>query len=282
MNSPLSLFIFFSLTMFSFCSKAEKILIVSDNTFNKTVNEFFPCLVEFTADPCEHCWELDRTFREIWRKNKEMMMPISFIKINVTKNINVKERYNITHFPCLKLFRKLDKFEDYLYSHSEKEIINWLRKKFNPPVSELSSLFKIQYFVKRFENSLLFYGNKNDTLYPIFHNLSEQFINIEFISCDSKEVGEHYKINRGNLILFKAFSNREIVIREIPKDKDQLTYVIRSKFLENLKKFDSNTNKLVFNEGTPGIFLFRDENHLDTRNLDILMEEISQEFKVNF
>ena len=99
-------YLFFCLIFCVNSDKSDKILIVSDNTFNKTVKKFSPSLVEFTADPCEHCWDLDNIFKQIWRRNKEMNLTLSFVKINITRNLVLKERFNITEYPQLKLFKE--------------------------------------------------------------------------------------------------------------------------------------------------------------------------------
>ena len=271
----------FFFSYYVLANRSDKILIVNDNTFNKTVKIYSPIIVEFTADPCEHCGEVDAVFKQIWRKNKAMNLPITFVKINITRNNQIKERFNITQYPELKLFKDGELFENYNNSPTDKDIINWLKKRLNPLVTEISSLIKIHHSIRTNENSLLFFGNKTNEMYEIFSNISSEFLYIDFISSEVKEIGPHYNINEGSLILFQKFSEKEIIISEKLGSLQHLSRIIKTKFLDNLKRFNSDVNKMVFNLGSPGLFLYRDEKHFYTRHYDVIMEEIAIKNKVN-
>ena len=82
------------------------------------------------------------------------------------------------------------------------------------------------------------------------------------------------------MILFQKFSEKEIIIKAMIRDSEHLSYIIRTKFLDNLKRFNGEVNKLVFNLGTPGLFLYRDNKHYYTRYYDIIMEETARMIKV--
>ena len=273
-------YLFFCLIFCVNSDKSDKILIVSDNTFNKTVKKFSPSLVEFTADPCEHCWDLDNIFKQIWRRNKEMNLTLSFVKINITRNLVLKERFNITEYPQLKLFKEGELIENYTFSPIENEVTNWLKKRINPPVSELISLISVLQFIRKNENCLLYFGSKLDPTYKILNYTSNNIIHVNFIQSEEKEIGSHYNIKEGNMILFQKFSEKEIIIKAKIRDSEHLSYIIRTKFLDNLKRFNGEVNKLVFNLGTPGLFLYRDNKHYYTRHYDIIMEETARMIKV--
>lgn len=73
---------------------------INENEFDEKVKE--KCIVDFFATWCPPCKMLAPVLEELSNEVDN----INFYKINVDENLNVSEKYGISHVPTLILFDK--------------------------------------------------------------------------------------------------------------------------------------------------------------------------------
>jgi thioredoxin 1 len=102
------------LPLFSACGNSEKpaekanisgneIKIIDDmSTFNEIINSSTPVLVDFYADWCAPCRMMAPILQQV---SKEMEGKVKVIKVNVDKNGDAAQKYQIRSIPTMILFR---------------------------------------------------------------------------------------------------------------------------------------------------------------------------------
>jgi thioredoxin 1 len=102
------------LPLFSSCGNSEKpavrtmsseneIKIIDDmSSFNEIINSNTPVLVDFYADWCAPCRMMAPILQQV---SKEMEGKVKVIKVNVDKNGDAAQKYQIRSIPTMILFR---------------------------------------------------------------------------------------------------------------------------------------------------------------------------------
>ena len=106
--------------------REETVIVLNDNNFNKTINKFENILVLFYASWCGHCKKFLPTYVKISQKLYEEKPRINLAKIEMSSNNEIKNIFNISSFPTIKLYQK-GKPYDYNGERDEDSMINGYR-----------------------------------------------------------------------------------------------------------------------------------------------------------
>jgi thioredoxin 1 len=80
-----------------------KILELNDKTVKAAINNSSLLVLDCYAAWCEPCMDLNATIHEL---SQELKVPITFGQIDVEENEKTAERFNITEYPTILVFRE--------------------------------------------------------------------------------------------------------------------------------------------------------------------------------
>jgi len=80
-----------------------KILELNDKTVKAAINNSSLLILDCYAAWCEPCMNLNATIHEL---SHELKVPITFGQIDVEENEKTAERFNITEYPTILVFKK--------------------------------------------------------------------------------------------------------------------------------------------------------------------------------
>ena len=83
-------------------SKNDSAMEVTENEFDGLINNSHKLVVvDFFAEWCMPCLMIAPVIEELAEKMKE----VKFVKINVDDNQELAQKYNVSHLPCLVIFK---------------------------------------------------------------------------------------------------------------------------------------------------------------------------------
>jgi thioredoxin len=91
-------------------SDSVKILELNDKTVNAAINNNSLLVLDCYEEWCEPCIDLNATIHEL---GDELKVPITFGQIDAVENERTAERFNITEYPTILIFK------DGIMIHSE-------------------------------------------------------------------------------------------------------------------------------------------------------------------
>lgn len=101
-------------------------LTTSDNTFNKIIHESIPVLVDFYADWCLPCRILSPILKNL---AEEMGDEIRILKLDIEKNKETAQKYQIFSVPTIYLFQNGDVIWKGSGARSKEELKRVIRSK---------------------------------------------------------------------------------------------------------------------------------------------------------
>ena len=121
---------FLILLIFSYCEidfpKEKDVIILTDSTFDKAVNNFEYLMVFFYAPWCIRCNKFHPEYDKAASILKSENLFLSMVDATVEKKL--AKKFGITGFPVLKLFIRGKQYE-YTGERNQEDLIKWIRKK---------------------------------------------------------------------------------------------------------------------------------------------------------
>ena len=82
----------------------DSVLVLTEDNFDKALQEFPTVLAEFYAPWCGHCKALAPEYAEAAKALESAESPVKLAKIDATVHRSLGERFEIQGFPTLKFF----------------------------------------------------------------------------------------------------------------------------------------------------------------------------------
>lgn len=120
----------------------EAVITLTKDTFDDHVQNEDLTLVEFYAPWCGHCKRLAPEYEKAAQVLKKQDPPILLAKVDATEETSLAERYGVTGYPTLKMFRK-GKVFDYDGPREQYGIVDFMTKQSGPPSTELFSMKEV-------------------------------------------------------------------------------------------------------------------------------------------
>ena len=138
------------------------VLILNDLNFDTALEKYDRLLINFYTTWCEHCKEFNPIYEKSAQILKNDPFPSSLAKlakVDLTYNEKLGDKYLIEEYPTLKYFEKKAESEDYDGAHLEHEIVEYMRKKMEPPIIILSATSDVISFNQGASDvSIVFFG----------------------------------------------------------------------------------------------------------------------------
>jgi protein disulfide-isomerase A1 len=257
------------------CIDEERgVLVLKDSTFDEAIKAHPFMMVEFYAPWCGHCKKLAPEYEaaaEVLRKENP---PIFIAKVDATENKTLAGKYNVSGYPTLKLMKD-GKAIDYSGGRTKDEIVQWLKKKSGPAVSTLDTVADIESFFKSFKLVMIFLG-KEDKQFKEFEFYANTKDEIAFGHCEAQSCLDHYGLKTGNIVLLKEYDEkRSDFLEEV--SVQALKKFVKKMALPKVLQWEDKVAKTIFQEKTPGLFLYRDaKNAADYKQL---LDDVAEIFR---
>lgn len=109
----------------------DDVLVLTSKTFDSVVNDKDIILVEFYAPWCGHCKSLAPEYAKAAKRMKDSKPPVLFAKVDATVESDLAQKYDVSGYPTLKIFRKGTAF-DYDGPRVEEGIVNYMKEQSDP------------------------------------------------------------------------------------------------------------------------------------------------------
>ena len=139
----------------------DEITILSDETFDTFLNEYsqYTHFIILYRSTCGRCLNARKEIRKIFEPKNFDTKNIRFSEIELLKNARTKYRFNIIDTPVLILVKE-NKYIQLSEFPSEKNIINFLKSKFENPKDIPKPISNVIYYFKFFNDKIISLSNK--------------------------------------------------------------------------------------------------------------------------
>ena len=97
---------------------------IKEDSFEKeVVNSELPVLIDFWAEWCGPCKEMNPILEEV---SSEMEEKIKVLKINIDENPNIPNKYGVQSIPTLIIFKKGEAIATKVGALIKSDLITWI------------------------------------------------------------------------------------------------------------------------------------------------------------
>jgi protein disulfide isomerase family A protein 3 len=126
---------------------ASDVYDFKDADFDTNIKEHEVILVEFFAPWCGHCKRLAPEYEKAATKLKTNDPPIALAKVDCTSDKATCDKFGVSGFPTLKIFRNGELSQDYDGPREADGIVKYMRGQAGPSSKELNSLADFEKFI---------------------------------------------------------------------------------------------------------------------------------------
>uniref|UniRef100_A0A1I7Z114 Protein disulfide-isomerase n=1 Tax=Steinernema glaseri TaxID=37863 RepID=A0A1I7Z114_9BILA len=210
-----------SLALLVGAALASDVLEFTDANFDSSIGDHEVALVEFYAPWCGHCKRLAPEYEKAATKLKSNDPPVALVKVDCTAEKASCDKFGVSGFPTLKIFRNGQVAQDYDGPREAEGIVKYMRGQVGPSAKELKTVADFEKFIGGDETGVvgLFEGESK---------LKDSFFKVADTERDRFRFG---------------WSNNADVLKKAGFTDDIVVYVpskLHNKFEENYFKYDGN------------------------------------------
>ena len=255
--------------------KDKDVIVLTDSTFEKAINNYEYLLVFFYAPWCIRCNkfhpEYDRAASILKNEN------IYLAKVDATVEKKLYKKFELTGFPVLKLFIRGDHVE-YTGERNHEDLIKWIRKKTNGiAFEEIKSEEDLDIFKQSNDVVLIYFGQDENDI-NIFTKLARKNDEIPFGVIKDEALIQKYAGNDKKIILYKTFDEKKHELNII--SEKEIQEFINKYSTPQLMSLDKKAFNAIFKKKIPGIILYINEKSSDFDHYLNIMKNISK--KINY
>jgi protein disulfide isomerase family A protein 3 len=185
--------IFFAGVVLPFIAAGSDVLELTDDDFESTVKEQGTILIEFFAPWCGHCKRLAPEYEQAATKLKYSDPPVPLAKVDCTEHKKTCEKYGVSGFPTLKIFRNGEASADYNGPREADGIVKYMRGQVGPSSRELKTLKELDKFIDNEEHSVIGFFEKETRIKDSFHKVADtERDRFRFAHTSAKEILDKY------------------------------------------------------------------------------------------
>jgi len=257
-------------------AEEDGVLVLTDENFDEAVKTYDPILVEFYAPWCGHCQKLAPEYSRAAKTLRSDNPPIYLAKVDSTVHKKASERFKVEGFPTLKLLIGGNPTE-YGGGRDEASIVSWMRKKTGPATRPLTTTQDVDAFKASGDAVLVLFGN-DEAAVSLYNRIARSYDDVQFGHCTSDECASHFNTSNGSVVLFKSFDEGRNDLAA-GFTEDSLKTFVDSHSSPLIMKFDEKCAQLIFGKSTPGLFLYRDPNSENSKELEAIFTEVANQTK---
>jgi protein disulfide isomerase family A protein 3 len=202
-------------------SLASDVLEFHDSDFADKAKEHDIILVEFYAPWCGHCKRLAPEYEKAATKLKDNDPPVSLAKVDCTSDKATCDKFGVSGFPTLKIFRHGELSSDYEGPREADGIVKYMRGQVGPSSREIKNIAALEKFISNEEHSIIGFFESETKLKDSFQKVADtERDRYRFAHTSAKDVLEKYQFTD------------DIVIFQPPR--------LHNKFEETYNRYDGN------------------------------------------
>ncbi|CAH1273285.1 P4HB [Branchiostoma lanceolatum] len=263
---------FVALSLAEDYAEEEGVLVLTNDNFDKALEEFENILVEFYAPWCGHCKSLAPEYAKAATSLKEKESAIKLAKVDATVESDVAQKFEVRGYPTIKFFRN-GKPMDYGGGRQGDQIVTWLEKKTGPPATNLENAEQAEKLKE--DNEVLvvgFFKDQASDAAKAFLEVARSDDETTFAITSTDEVYTKLEAKEDGVVLFKKFDEGRNDYEGDVKE-DDLKQFIKANLLPLVVEFTESTAQKVFGgEVKNHNLLFISKSHED-------FEGILEQFK---
>ena len=257
------------------------VLILNDLNFDTALEKYDRLLINFYTTWCEHCKEFNPIYEKSAQILKNDPFPSSLAKlakVDLTYNEKLGDKYLIEEYPTLKYFEKKAESEDYDGAHLEHEIVEYMRKKMEPPIIILSATSDVISFNQGASDvSIVFFG-KDEELYKHFSELALLYDDLHWGICQSDDCHSNFNTSNGDVIIFNK-DGKAAELKAKPYSEDELKKFVDENLIDHVSTFNERAATLIFGRHVPALFFYRIKGSEFEKKIDEIVSSVAEELK---
>jgi protein disulfide isomerase family A protein 3 len=139
---------------FTFALSSD-VLEYTDANFDSKIGDHEIALAEFYAPWCGHCKKLTPEYERAATKLKSNDPPVALIKVDCTAEKATCDKFGVSGFPTLKIFRNGQMTQDYDGPREAEGIVKYMRGQAGPSAKELKNLKDFEKFIESEDASVI-------------------------------------------------------------------------------------------------------------------------------
>nr|AFK11227.1 protein disulfide-isomerase A3 [Callorhinchus milii] len=202
-SRPLALLLLLACTLGPFAPVlASDVLDLTDGDFQEEVVDHELMLVEFFAPWCGHCKRLAPEYESAATRLKGK---VPLAKVDCTANTETCNKFGVSGYPTLKIFRDGEESGDYDGPRTADGIVTTLKKQAGPSSVEIKTAEELELFINDIDGSVVgFFADSSSASQAEFTKAANaQRDNYRFGQTNSKDLLQQYQIDDEAVILFR-------------------------------------------------------------------------------
>ena len=189
----------------------ESVLTLGDQNITEAIANFDNLLVEFYSPRCGHCQHFASDYEKIAKMLQEEGSTIKLAKVDDTTEKNTSIKYKIIEYPTIKLFHR-GKISDYKGLKKTEDIINWLKYKTEPSISEAIAYSDLSLELETHNNLVLLVGIKDLEVLETIKALSKIYAgDVRFLYTTSKDLIKELNVDHETqALMFRSLSGEKL------------------------------------------------------------------------
>lgn len=185
----------------------ESVLTLTAANFETTIQSENLILVEFYAPWCGHCKQLAPEYERAAKQLLSLPKPIKLAKIDATTEKELAEKYSVSGYPTLLLFRRGKQYQ-YSGPREESGIVSYMKQQLVSPSKLVSSVEQLKKLLTPNWPTIvgLFDKESSNPLYDVFIDAGyvERERNFHFLHIIDDKVINDLKEEVNSIVLFQA------------------------------------------------------------------------------
>ncbi|XP_074539665.1 endoplasmic reticulum resident protein 44 [Halichoeres trimaculatus] len=257
-----------------------EITSLDSNNIDEILNNAGVALVNFYADWCRFSQMLHPIFEEasnVVREEFPNIKQVVFGRVDCDQHSDIAQRYRITKYPTLKLFRNgMMMKREYRGQRSVVAIADFIRQQQVDPVKEIESLEEITALDRSKRNIIAFFETKDSDHYHTYEKVANILRDDCTFLAALGAVSEPERISGDNVIYKPVGDNTPDMIYLGSLTNFDLTYAwAQDKCVPLVREITFENGEELTEEGIPFLILFHAKE--DTESLEIFQQEVARQ-----
>lgn len=185
----------------------ESVITLTASNFNTTIQNEDLILVEFYAPWCGHCKQLAPEYERAAKQLLTLPKPIKLAKIDATAEKELAEKFSVSGYPTLLLFRRGKQYK-YTGPREEAGIVSYMKEQLILPSKLVSSVEQLKKLLSPNWPTIVGFFEKESSneLYEVFIDsaYSERERNFKFFHITDQKAINELKEKVNSIVLFQA------------------------------------------------------------------------------
>ena len=247
-------------------------LILTDSSIKKAINQFENLVIFFSAPWCYHCKSFEPEYHKAAKILKQENIYLALIDSS-SNNESVKN-YQINGFPTILFFKKGTPYEFQL-ARSQKELINWARKKSGIFLQLLDTKNDLENFKSNNDICLVYFGNIEEEI-KRFTEASKLIEEYPFGIVKDQKLIKKYSCNN-TIKLYKHFDEKELELKNFNIKK--ILDFIKENALPKVMVFNDKSVQYIFQKKNPALILYEKNDTERWNYYGNIITQVSQKIK---